>query len=100
MFFASLNQDPKVLAQSRPIPAAASGKGTGTRGTVWMFDGAFHAIPVTTGVTDGVNTEVTSEALHEGTVLATRVADAAAATKSPSSPSSPLMPQQGPPRRF
>ena len=96
----SLNQDPKVLAQSRPVPAAASGKGAGTRGTVWMFDGAFHAVPVTTGVTDGVNTEVTSEALHEGTVLATRVADAAAATKSPSSPSSPLMPQQGPPRRF
>jgi hypothetical protein len=65
-----------------------------------MFDGAFHPVPVTTGVTDGVNTEVTSEALHEGTVLATRVADASAATKSPSSPSSPLMPQQGPPRRF
>ena len=96
----SLGQDPKVLAQNRPVPAAASGKGAGTRGTVWMFDGAFHAVPVTTGVTDGVNTEVTSEALHEGTALATRVADAAAATKSPSSPSSPLMPQQGPPRRF
>jgi HlyD family secretion protein len=96
----SLGQDPKVLAQIRPVAAAASGKGAGTRGTVWMFDGAFHAVPVTTGVTDGVNTEVTSEALHEGTALATRVADAAAATKSPSSPSSPLMPQQGPPRRF
>ena len=92
----TLGQDPKVLAQSRPV--AGSGKGAG--GTVWMFDGAFHAVPVTTGVTDGVNTEVTSEALHEGTVLATRVADAAAAAKSPSSPSSPLMPQQGPPRRF
>jgi HlyD family secretion protein len=87
---AALGQDPKVLAQNRPLSAG---------GTVWMFDGALHALPVTTGVTDGVNTEVTGDALHEGTVLAMRVADAASAQKSSSS-SSPLMPQQGPPRRF
>ena len=49
-----------------------------------MFDGGLHPVTVTTGVTDGVFTEVTAEALHEGVVLATRVADAAA-TKTASS---------------
>jgi HlyD family secretion protein len=94
--FTALGQDPKVLAQQRP----ASGAVAGASGTVWMFDGALHAVPVSTGVTDGVNTEVTGEAVHEGTVLATRVTDAGAAQKSPTTSSSPLMPQQGPPRRF
>jgi HlyD family secretion protein len=95
----SLGQDPKVLSQSRPngAPSQAAKKASGT---VWMFDGGLHPMPVTTGVTDGVYTEVTADALHEGVVLATRVADAVA-SKTPSPPSSnPLMPQQGPPRRF
>ena len=64
-----------------------------------MFDGQLHATPVTVGATDGVNTEVSGDGIHEGVVLATRVADAAAA-KPASAASSPLMPQQGPPRRF
>jgi hypothetical protein len=64
-----------------------------------MFDGALHPVPVTVGVTDGVYTEVNSQALHEDTVLATSVPDATTAAK-PSTSSSPLMPQQGPPRRF
>jgi HlyD family secretion protein len=92
---AALGQDPKVLAQSRP---PASGAAKTTAGTVWMFDGGLHPMPVKTGASDGVYTEVTGDALHEGIVLATRVADAGAAkTSTPSS--SPLMPQQGP-RRF
>jgi hypothetical protein len=64
-----------------------------------MFDGMLHAVPVTVGLTDGANTEVVSDAIHEGTVLATRVADAESASKSQTASSSPLMPQ-GPPRRF
>jgi HlyD family secretion protein len=94
----ALGQDPKVLSQNRPASASASGKSASPSGTVWMFDGQLHPIAVTAGVTDGVNTEVTGEALHEGVVLATRIADAGAASK-PAASSSPLL-QQGPPRRF
>ena len=63
-----------------------------------MFDGQLHPMTVTTGASDGVNTEVTGDVLHEGVTLATRVADPAAASPAGAS-SSPLMPQQGP-RRF
>jgi HlyD family secretion protein len=95
----ALDQDPKVLAQTRPVGSASSGAAPAARGTVWMFDGMLHAVPVTVGLTDGANTEVVSDAIHEGTVLATRVADAESASKSQTASSSPLMPQ-GPPRRF
>jgi HlyD family secretion protein len=95
----ALGQDPKVLALNRPATLSSSASGPGTSGTVWMFDGALHPVPVTVGVTDGVYTEVNSQALHEDTVLATSVPDATTAAK-PSTSSSPLMPQQGPPRRF
>jgi len=64
-----------------------------------MFDGQLHPTPVTLGASDGVNTEVIGDGIHEGLVLATRVADVAAA-KPAGATSSPLMPQQGPPRRF
>jgi len=91
----ALGQDTKVLNQARAAGAPAKP----ASGVVYMFDGQLHATPVTLGASDGVNTEVTGEGIHEGLVLATRVADAAAAK--PSGPaSSPLMPQQGPPRRF
>jgi HlyD family secretion protein len=93
---AALGQDPKVLAQNR-LPASGAAKTAA--GTVWMFDGGLHAMPVKTGASDGVYTEVIGDTLHEGVVLATRVADVAAA-KSSSTSSSPLMPQQGGPRRF
>jgi HlyD family secretion protein len=96
---ASLGQDPKVLAQGRPTGAPSSGAKQSS-GTVWMFDGGLHPTPVTTGVTDGVFTEVTADGLHEGVVLATRVADATAPKTSSTPSSNPLMPQQGPPRRF
>jgi HlyD family secretion protein len=92
----ALGQDPKVLAQGRP-PGSTAAAGIPSRGTVWMFDGALHAVPVTVGASDGVNTEVTSDALKEGIVLATRVNDAEPAAKPAAS--SPLMPQ-GPQRRF
>ena len=101
----ALGQDGKVLAQAKSAvataagaPAAVAPKRTG--GTVWMFDGQLHPTQVTTGVSDGVYTEVTGDALHEGVVLATRVADAAGAAKTATTSSNPLMPQQGPPRRF
>jgi len=91
----ALGQD-KILA---PPKAGASGPAKPGTGVVYMFDGQLHATPVTVGATDGVNTEVSGDGIHEGLVLATRVADAAAA-KPASAASSPLMPQQGPPRRF
>ena len=43
-----------------------------------MFDGQLHPTPVTLGASDGVNTEVIGDGIHEGLVLATRVADVAA----------------------
>jgi HlyD family secretion protein len=94
----ALGQDPKVLAQNRASGTASSGAAAGASGTVWMFDGTLHAVPVTLGVTDGANTEVLGDALHEGTVLATRVADADSGSKSTAQPSSPLLQTQ--PRRF
>jgi HlyD family secretion protein len=95
----ALGQDAKVLAQSKASGAPSSRAAKGPSATVWMFDGQLHPMPVATGVSDGVYTEVTADALHEGVVLATRVADAAPSTTATPS-SSPLMPQQGPPRRF
>ena len=91
----ALGQDTKVLNPARGNGAAPAKPSSGV---VYMFDGQLHAIPVTLGVSDGVNTEVSSDGLHEGVVLATRVAEAAA--KPSGAASSPLMPQQGPPRRF
>ncbi|MEO7275463.1 MAG: efflux RND transporter periplasmic adaptor subunit, partial [Vicinamibacterales bacterium] len=92
----ALGQDTKMLNSSR---TTAGGPAKLSAGVVYMFDGQLHATPVTVGASDGVNTEVTGEGIREGVVLATRVADPAAAKPAASS-SSPLMPQQGPPRRF
>ena len=92
----ALGQDTKLLNQPRTTAAAPAKPASGV---VYMFDGQLHATTVTLGASDGVNTEVIGEGIHEGLVLATRVADAAAAKPSAAA-SSPLMPQQGPPRRF
>ena len=92
----ALGQDVKVLNQARPAGGAPAKPAAGV---VYMFDGQLHPTPVTLGASDGVNTEVIGDGIHEGLVLATRVADVAAA-KPAGATSSPLMPQQGPPRRF
>jgi HlyD family secretion protein len=94
----ALGQDPKGVtptAKGRSTSQSANA----AEATVWLFDGGLHASKVKTGITDGAFTEVLGEQLAEGALVATRVADAASASKPATAASSPLMPQQGPPRR-
>ena len=93
---AAFGQDATVLATT-PAGGGSAGPRKGSTGTVWVFDGGLHAVTVATGLTDGVYTEVTADALREGLLLATRVASASSPVPPPAA-SSPLMPQQGPRR--
>ncbi len=79
--------------------AVASGFSRKNTATVWVqVDGAIRAVPVRTGVSDGVNTELLDGALAEGTSVVTRVTLPGATSSAAAGTSSPLMPS-GPPRR-
>ncbi len=93
----ALGQDPAVLAKA-PSGTGAAGAARAAAGTVWTFDGTLRAVPVTTGVTDGVYTEIAADTLHEGLLLATRVIPSSSAAAPRAAVASPLMPQQGPRR--
>ena len=59
-----------VLATA-PSGTGAAGAARGRAGTVMDVRRKLQAVPVTTGVTDGVYTEITADALHEGLLRAT-----------------------------
>jgi HlyD family secretion protein len=75
-------------------PAKASGSRR-THARVWVDDGAHvRAIPVTVGLTDGVNTEISGEGLQEGLeVITGDVAPGTAQAAAPSAGASPFTPQ-------
>lgn len=85
------------LGQQVPEALTAGGRSQPGHGTVWTYDGQLHAVPVTVGLSDGAFTEVSSAALEEGAVLATRVDESAASPTAATASSNPLMAQ--PPRR-
>jgi HlyD family secretion protein len=87
------------LGQEAPPTLTAGGRPQPHHGTVWMYDGQLHAVPVEIGLSNGALTEVSGQGLAEGTVLATRVDEKASATPAPASSSNPLMGPQPPRRR-
>jgi HlyD family secretion protein len=76
------------------LPGKASGSRR-TRARVWVGDGAYvRAIPVTVGLTDGVNTEISGEGVEEGLeVITGDVLPGTAQAAAPSGGASPFTPQ-------
>ncbi len=92
-----------TLLGLKTAPAGAVGTSGGSRkaaSAVWVqADGAIRAVPVRTGVSDGVNTELLDGALDAGALVVTRVTlPGGASSSATTSASSPLMPS-GPLRR-
>jgi HlyD family secretion protein len=75
-------------------PASASGSRR-TRAKVWVSDGAYvRAIPVTAGLSDGINTEISGEGVQEGLeVITGDVAPGTVQAAAPSAGASPFTPQ-------
>jgi HlyD family secretion protein len=64
-------------------------------GQLWtVVDGQLHAVPVRVGIAGGPNVAIASDALQEGTVVATGVIETTVAT-APLGGGNPLMPQLG-----
>jgi HlyD family secretion protein len=84
-------------------PVGTSGRPQAAdRGTLWVYDGeTLRAVPVKTGISDGVNTEIVDGNINEGTMVATRVTFPGATASAPATPTgsgNPLMGPQGPRR--
>jgi HlyD family secretion protein len=103
-------QTAKAASSAKGQTAKAAGSGRSgraggsrrTHGKVWVRDGAtVRGIPVTVGLTDGVNTEISGEGLEEGLEVIT--GDVVAATTAPaaatSAGASPFTPQLPPRNR-
>jgi HlyD family secretion protein len=80
--------------------AARTGRPSGSRSKraqLWTVDGAgrLKAIPVRTGITDGVMTEVSAQGLEPGTQVVSGLEKTEAAA-STSTTANPLQPQRGP----
>jgi HlyD family secretion protein len=92
----------QVLKEFPAASVAGSGddqQGNRRRAAVWqLVDGRLHRIPVRTGVSDGANVAITTDALSEGASIITGVARSeASADAAPAAGGSPLVPQM--PRR-
>jgi len=92
---AALRFRPDADTLARYAPGAASSSLAAKAPTVWVSNGtAISPVAVRVGASDGSHTEVIDPPFGEGTLLVTRAASAAAASK-PSTPSgsgNPLMP--------
>jgi len=77
-------------------PGASKSAGRGAKGTIWVTDNRSPArpIPVTVGITDTIDTEVSGPELKEGMNVITGIRSAEmAATAPPASGASPFVPQ-------
>ncbi|HMC54713.1 MAG TPA: efflux RND transporter periplasmic adaptor subunit [Gemmatimonadaceae bacterium] len=76
----------------------AAGTGSGSRGTLWYLDarGKLAFARVTSGLTDGSKTVVTSDKLTPGMQVIVGSTSATASTTSTSTSTNPLQPQRGP----
>lgn len=88
-----------VASGGTSVASGVSRKSEDTAAVWLQADGTIRAVPVRTGVSDGVNTEILDGAIIEGATVVTRVTlPGAAASSSTTTTSSPLIPT-GPPRR-
>jgi HlyD family secretion protein len=94
-----------VASSGASVPAvggtAGAGGPAGTQGeAVWVFDSALRRVPVKTGVSDGVLTElVEAPDLAAGTIVVTRAAIAGDAPRSPGTTAGNPLLGSTPPRR-
>lgn len=85
---------PAAAARFRPTPQVLEALGAeAAKGTVLWQDhgGSIAAVPVKTGLSDGMWTELIDAPLEEGAQVVTRVAVAAEGTATPARSSNPLM---------
>ncbi len=82
------SREPDGSASARPAAVARGSASNDDRGLLWTIDenGALAAIPVRTGISDGIHTAVSGRELDEGMQVIAGASSNAAATSTVSSP--------------